>query len=149
MLRYARQPYNMLNTHSAKPHMGARVMGHMICPAHGLHARSMQFRTCVLMSCVRRRGGPPAMQVHVWLESPRRMLLHWSTNDWQLPDASLWPPGSNEAGGGAVQTPFGGDGKLTLTFPKVRRRRRCSAAQDMRGLPRPAPQSRHPTHQGK
>ena len=50
--------------------------------------------------------------------------LHWAcimegSDEWCLPpDGAVLPGGTNDAGDGkASRTPFGGDGKLVLSFP--------------------------------
>ncbi len=47
------------------------------------------------------------------------MLLHWALSEWKEPPRELWPANTHGGGGGAVQTPFGHDGRLRLSFPQV------------------------------
>eukprot|EP00195_Chlamydomonas_chlamydogama_P011627 CAMPEP_0202911472 /NCGR_PEP_ID=MMETSP1392-20130828/55031_1 /ASSEMBLY_ACC=CAM_ASM_000868 /TAXON_ID=225041 /ORGANISM="Chlamydomonas chlamydogama, Strain SAG 11-48b" /LENGTH=539 /DNA_ID=CAMNT_0049601977 /DNA_START=269 /DNA_END=1885 /DNA_ORIENTATION=+ len=55
--------------------------------------------------------------VTFWNDSPGT-VLHWAVDDWNLPDRSTWPPGSNQAGDKAVQTPVRSAGQaLTFHFP--------------------------------
>lgn len=48
------------------------------------------------------------------------LLLHWSVNEWDMPDGAHWPPGTVQAGDRAVQTPFDAQNTVVVRFPSVR-----------------------------
>jgi hypothetical protein len=84
-----------------------------------------------LQDVLRAAAAIRALQVKVTTDSPRPgLLLHWAVEDWQLPPEVVLPPGTKQAGGGAVQTPFRDGESVSLTFPEVGRvgMRRRSAA---------------------
>ena len=61
------------------------------------------------------------MQVEVVADHPRpELVMHWAVEDWRLPARGVWPPGTVQAGDGAVQTPFQGGQSVKLLFPEVR-----------------------------
>ena len=53
-------------------------------------------------------------------DHPRpELVMHWAVEDWRLPARGVWPPGTVQAGDGAVQTPFKGGQSIKLLFPEV------------------------------
>ncbi len=60
------------------------------------------------------------LQVKVTAARPRPgLVLHWAVDEWELPPEVALPPGTLQAGEGAVQTPFQGGESVTITFPEV------------------------------
>ncbi|PSC73883.1 ABC transporter A family member 2 isoform B [Micractinium conductrix] len=83
-------------------------------------SRSVNDDAGISMRVVRR--GADASQsyvVEVTSHEPRpNAVLHWAVDDWVLPARELWPPGTNQAGDKAVQTPLGDGGtRLLFNFP--------------------------------
>uniref|UniRef100_A0A7S0RVE0 Pyruvate phosphate dikinase AMP/ATP-binding domain-containing protein n=1 Tax=Pyramimonas obovata TaxID=1411642 RepID=A0A7S0RVE0_9CHLO len=48
---------------------------------------------------------------------PASTRLHWSVNDWNLPDSAAWPAGTEQVDEKAVQTPFT-QNPMQIVFPK-------------------------------
>ncbi|KAF5831866.1 hypothetical protein DUNSADRAFT_12490 [Dunaliella salina] len=46
----------------------------------------------------------------------RPMLLHWGVDNWNAPPQSLWPPGTQQAGDKACQTPFPPSGPIHFSL---------------------------------
>lgn len=57
--------------------------------------------------------------VSVRSDQPRPLVLHWAVDGWTEPPQALWPPGTVQAGGGAVQTTFTDGRHVELAFPEA------------------------------
>ncbi|NOZ25827.1 MAG: hypothetical protein GXO94_07050 [Nitrospirae bacterium] len=75
---------------------------------------------------VESRETDTGVELSLRMRDGKRCLLHWGLSrsehaPWQTPPRSLWPDGSRELGGNALQTPFksdNGEGRITIRVDK-------------------------------
>lgn len=79
--------------------------------------REMHFEEAGISVNVSRERG--AYTLEVTSHHPRPgLLLHWGVNDWELLPVAQLPPGTCQAGEGALQSPFRDGKSVSITFPE-------------------------------
>ncbi|GAB4813755.1 hypothetical protein N2152v2_000801 [Parachlorella kessleri] len=85
--------------------------------SQGLEVLSYTHHEAGLSTVVGKGSG--SYLVEVVADHPRpELVMHWAVEDWRLPARGVWPPGTVQAGDGAVQTPFQGGQSIKLLFPQ-------------------------------